>query len=52
MLAVTLWAFTHGVIQLAMVKSNDLTHKGISIPAFIDNTFVLLRRMAQATDPA
>src|SRR5580698_7121416 len=47
MFAMTLWAFTHGIIQLAMVKSGDLAHKGIAIPAFIDNAFVLLRRMAQ-----
>ena len=32
MLAVTLWAFTHGVIQLAMAKSADLARFGISVP--------------------
>jgi AcrR family transcriptional regulator len=51
MFAMTLWAFTHGIIQLAMVKGGDLAHKGIAIPAFIDNAFVLLRRMAQGSSP-
>jgi AcrR family transcriptional regulator len=32
--AVTLWAFTHGVIQLAMAKGADLARLGISLPEF------------------
>jgi TetR/AcrR family transcriptional regulator len=47
MFAMTLWAFTHGIIQLAMVKGDDLTRHGIAVSAFTDNAFVLLRRMAQ-----
>ena len=47
MFATTLWAFTHGIIQLAMVKGEELTRHGIAIPAFTDNAFVLIRRMAQ-----
>ena len=47
MFAMTLWAFTHGIIQLAMVKGGDLTRHGIAVSAFTDNAFVLLRRMAQ-----
>lgn len=48
MFALTLWAFTHGIIQLAMVKAGDLARHGVAIPEFTDNAFVLLRRMAQA----
>jgi AcrR family transcriptional regulator len=51
MFALTLWAFTHGIIQLAMVKGNDLARHGVAIPDFTDNAFVLLRRMAQGSDP-
>lgn len=51
MFATTLWAFTHGIIQLAMVKSGDLARNGIAINDFTDNAFVLLRRMAQASNP-
>lgn len=48
MFALTLWAFTHGIIQLAMIKAGDLARHGVAIPDFTDNAFVLLRRMAQA----
>jgi TetR/AcrR family transcriptional regulator len=51
MFALTLWAFTHGIIQLAMVKGADLARHGIGIPDFTDNAFVLLRRMAQGSSP-
>lgn len=46
MFAMTLWAFTHGIIQLATVKGGDLAHKGIVIATFNDNAFELIRRMA------
>jgi hypothetical protein len=47
MFSLTLWAFTHGIIQLAMVKSGDLARHGVGVSEFTDNAFVLLRRMAQ-----
>lgn len=43
MFAVTLWAFTHGVIQLAMAKGADLTRLGIVIPDFGEYALMLLR---------
>ncbi len=49
MFALTLWAFTHGIIQLAMIKAGDLARHGVAVPDFTDNAFVLLRRMAQAS---
>jgi AcrR family transcriptional regulator len=51
MLAVTLWAFTHGLIQLAMAKGNDMARFGIGIPELSDYGFGLLRIVAQATSP-
>jgi AcrR family transcriptional regulator len=51
MFAMTLWAFTHGIIQLATVKGGDLVRRGIAIPAFNDNAFLLIRRMAEAPRP-
>jgi TetR/AcrR family transcriptional regulator len=48
MFALTLWAFTHGIIQLAMIKAHDLARHGVAISDFTDNAFVLIRRMAQA----
>jgi TetR/AcrR family transcriptional regulator len=47
MLAITLWAFTHGIIQLAMAKGSDLARRGIAIPDFSNYSFQLLRDMAQ-----
>jgi AcrR family transcriptional regulator len=47
-LAITLWAFTHGIIQLAMAKGEDLARFGLSIPEFSDYAFGLLRAMAQS----
>jgi AcrR family transcriptional regulator len=46
LLATTLWAFTHGVIQLAMAKGSDLARFGIAIPDFSNYAFGLLRTMA------
>jgi AcrR family transcriptional regulator len=49
MLAVTLWAFTHGLIQLAMAKGSDLARFGIGIPALSEYGFGLLRLVAERT---
>ena len=51
LLAVTLWAFTHGVIQLAMVKANDLARFGVAIPEFSGNALGLLRALRQTAPP-
>jgi AcrR family transcriptional regulator len=47
MLAVTLWAFTHGLIQVAMAKGNDLARFGVAIPELSDYALGLIRGMAQ-----
>jgi TetR/AcrR family transcriptional regulator len=52
MLAVSLWAFTHGLIQLAMAKGNDMERFGIGIPELTDYGFGLLRLVAQGGDSA
>jgi AcrR family transcriptional regulator len=51
MFAMTLWAFTHGIIQLAMAKGPELARRGIATPAFNDYAFLLIRRMAQRNQP-
>lgn len=48
MLAVTLWAFTHGLIQLAMAKGNDMARFGIGIPELSSYGLGLLRTLAQS----
>jgi TetR/AcrR family transcriptional regulator len=47
-LAVTLWAFTHGIIQLAMAKGSDLARFGIAIPDLSNYALGLLRGVAQS----
>jgi TetR/AcrR family transcriptional regulator len=47
MLAVTLWSFTHGLIQLAMAKGSDMARFGIGIPELSNYGFGLLRLVSQ-----
>jgi AcrR family transcriptional regulator len=47
MLAVTLWSFTHGLIQLAMAKGTDMARFGIGIPDLSNYGFSLLRMVAE-----
>ena len=49
-LAVTLWSFTHGLIQLAMAKGSDMARFGIGIPELSNYGFDLLRRVTQNPD--
>ena len=48
MLAVSLWSFTHGLIQLAMAKGNELARYQIGIPELSNYGFGLLRLVAQS----
>jgi AcrR family transcriptional regulator len=47
LLATTLWAFSHGVIQLAMAKGDDLGRFGIALAEFSSYALGLLRGIAQ-----
>jgi len=49
LLALTLWAFTHGIIQIAMAKGPDLARRGIAVQDFSNYAFQLLRRTAEST---
>jgi AcrR family transcriptional regulator len=51
LLALTLWAFTHGIIQLATVKASELARRGIAIPEFAEYAFELLRAMMRSAVP-
>jgi AcrR family transcriptional regulator len=52
MLALTLWAFTHGIIQLIMAKSVDLARRGVAIPDFSNYAFRLLNEAMRQYQPA
>jgi AcrR family transcriptional regulator len=43
--AVALWAFTHGVIQVAMAKAIELERLGVTVPHFGDYALSLLRSL-------
>jgi TetR/AcrR family transcriptional regulator len=47
MFAMTLWAFTHGIIQLAMAKGSELARIGIAVPDMSNYAFGLIRTVAQ-----
>ena len=52
MLAVTMWAFTHGLIQLAMAKGSDMARLGIGIPELSNYGLGLIRLMATGVSAA
>jgi AcrR family transcriptional regulator len=42
--ALSLWAFTHGVIQIAASKAGTMEHEGIPVERFVDHAFELALR--------
>ncbi|HVY83276.1 MAG TPA: TetR/AcrR family transcriptional regulator [Steroidobacteraceae bacterium] len=44
----TLWAFTHGVLQLAATKANVLLHDGVTIKDFVEHALVMATRSIEA----
>jgi TetR/AcrR family transcriptional regulator len=40
--ALALWAFTHGVIQIASSKGGQIEHEGVPVQRFIDHSFALV----------
>jgi TetR/AcrR family transcriptional regulator len=48
LLATTLWAFTHGIIQLATAKSSDLVRRGIATPDLSNYAFGLIRHVVRS----
>jgi TetR/AcrR family transcriptional regulator len=48
LLALTLWAFMHGIIQIAVAKGTDLARRGIAIQDFGDYAFQWLRSAADS----
>ena len=40
--ALSLWAFAHGVIQIASSKGGQIEHEGVPVQQFIDHAFSLV----------
>ncbi len=45
--ALTLWAFTHGMIQIASTKGGQIEHEGTSVQSFIEHGLGLALRALQ-----
>ena len=45
--ALTLWAFTHGMIQIATTKGANMEHEGVPVQQFIEHSFSLALRSLQ-----
>jgi AcrR family transcriptional regulator len=49
LLAMSLWAFTHGIVQITIVKAADLAQRGVPAPVFSDYAFELVRTMLRSS---
>jgi len=45
---VMLWAFTHGLIQIGINKSQEIARQGVEVPQLMEGSFVMLRYMLAA----
>jgi AcrR family transcriptional regulator len=48
LLAMTLWAFTHGIIQIAMAKGTELARRGVAEQNLSNYAFQLIRAAAES----
>lgn len=46
--ALTLWAFSHGMIQIATTKGSQIEREGIPLQGFIDHSFEIALRALRA----
>jgi AcrR family transcriptional regulator len=51
LLALSLWAFTHGIIQIATSKAKDFERLGVASPQVVDYAFGLIGHMVSAGTP-
>jgi hypothetical protein len=45
--SISLWAFSHGVIQIAAKKSGQMQIEGISVQRFVDHALAMALRTLQ-----
>ena len=45
--ALALWAFSHGLIQIASTKVGQMAHQGIPVQTFVDHAFAMALRTLQ-----
>jgi len=49
MLGFSLWAFTHGIVQITIAKAGDLAREGVAAHVFSDYAFELLRMLLRSS---
>jgi AcrR family transcriptional regulator len=49
LLGLSLWAFTHGIVQIAISKADDLVRQGVAAPAFTNYAFDLVRTLLRGS---
>jgi hypothetical protein len=42
--ALALWAFSHGLIQIASTKAGQMAHQDIPVQTFVDHAFAMALR--------
>jgi AcrR family transcriptional regulator len=45
---VMLWAFTHGLIQIGINKTQEIARQGVEVPQLMEGSFAMLRHMLAA----
>jgi hypothetical protein len=48
--AIVLWGFTHGVLQLAATKPNVLAHEGVQTAPMLEQALLMATRSIAATE--
>lgn len=51
LLGISLWAFTHGTIQLATAKDHELARLGVAVPDLTEYVLAFIRRALQPPVP-
>jgi AcrR family transcriptional regulator len=49
MLGFSLWAFTHGIVQITITKAGDLAREGVAAQVFSDYAFELVRMLLRSS---
>ena len=49
MLGMSLWAFTHGIVQITIAKAGDLARQGVAAPVFSNYAFELVRTLLRSS---
>jgi len=49
MLGMSLWAFTHGIVQITVAKAGDLARQGVAAPVFSNYAFDLIRTLLRSS---